>query len=98
MDLLPSVTGDLYICIRPWACSSLRYWVIHSITLPSLFLAGWLFVSTAEEFEFESLVVLCVCVGRHEVVGVVSYFTVHLSSNRLGVTSTIPLLAKNAHG
>ena len=28
-------------------------------------LAGWLFVSTAEEFEFESLVVLCV--GRHEV-------------------------------
>ena len=38
--------------------SSLRYWVIHSITLPSLFLAGWLFVSTAEEFEFESLLLL----------------------------------------
>ncbi|KAK8942612.1 Cytochrome b559 subunit alpha [Platanthera zijinensis] len=23
-----------------------RYWVIHSITIPSLFIAGWLFVST----------------------------------------------------
>ena len=24
----------------------LRYWVIHSITLPALFLTGWLFVAT----------------------------------------------------
>ena len=32
--------------------SSLRYWVIHSITLPSLFLAGWLFVSTGLASEF----------------------------------------------
>ncbi|KAL8262696.1 hypothetical protein R6Q59_024045, partial [Mikania micrantha] len=24
----------------------IRYWVIHSITIPSLFIAGWLFVST----------------------------------------------------
>ncbi|KAL4342738.1 hypothetical protein AHAS_Ahas11G0008400 [Arachis hypogaea] len=25
---------------------SIRYWIIHSITIPSLFIAGWLFVST----------------------------------------------------
>uniref|UniRef100_A0A453D7Y4 Cytochrome b559 subunit alpha n=1 Tax=Aegilops tauschii subsp. strangulata TaxID=200361 RepID=A0A453D7Y4_AEGTS len=25
--------------------TSIRYWVIHSITIPSLFIAGWLFVS-----------------------------------------------------
>ncbi|TYI96000.1 hypothetical protein E1A91_D01G038300v1, partial [Gossypium mustelinum] len=24
----------------------IRYWIIHSITIPSLFIAGWLFVST----------------------------------------------------
>ena len=27
--------------------TSIRYWVIHSITIPSLFIAGWLFVSPA---------------------------------------------------
>ncbi|XP_016477130.1 cytochrome b559 subunit alpha [Nicotiana tabacum] len=26
--------------------TSIRYWIIHSITIPSLFIAGWLFVST----------------------------------------------------
>lgn len=26
--------------------TSIRYWVIHSITIPALFVAGWLFVST----------------------------------------------------
>jgi photosystem II cytochrome b559 subunit alpha len=26
--------------------TSIRYWVIHSITIPTLFIAGWLFVST----------------------------------------------------
>jgi len=25
--------------------TSIRYWIIHSITIPSLFIAGWLFVS-----------------------------------------------------
>ena len=35
--------------------SSLRYWVIHSITHPSLFLAGWLFVSTGLASEFGRL-------------------------------------------
>ena len=26
--------------------TSLRYWIIHSVTVPSLFLAGWIFVAT----------------------------------------------------
>ena len=32
---------------RPFSdiITSIRYWVIHSITIPSLFIAGWLFVS-----------------------------------------------------
>ncbi|KAL4320486.1 hypothetical protein AHAS_Ahas14G0015300 [Arachis hypogaea] len=25
--------------------TSIRYWIIHSITIPSLFIADWLFVS-----------------------------------------------------
>ncbi|CAF2380042.1 unnamed protein product [Brassica napus] len=36
--------------------TSIRYWVIHSITIPSLFIAGWLFVSTG-------LGLRCVCLG-----------------------------------
>jgi photosystem II cytochrome b559 subunit alpha len=24
---------------------SIRYWIIHSITIPSLFIAGWLYLS-----------------------------------------------------
>ncbi|KAG6540390.1 hypothetical protein Mapa_018294 [Marchantia paleacea] len=37
---------------RPFAdiITSIRYWVIHSITIPSLFIAGWLFVSTGLAF------------------------------------------------
>ena len=33
---------------RPFSdiLTSFRYWIIHSITIPSLFLAGWLFVAT----------------------------------------------------
>ncbi|ELR99419.1 cytochrome b559 subunit alpha [Gloeocapsa sp. PCC 73106] len=33
---------------RPFSdiITSVRYWVIHSITIPMLFLAGWLFVAT----------------------------------------------------
>ena len=33
---------------RPFSdiITSIRYWVIHSVTIPSLFIAGWLFVST----------------------------------------------------
>ena len=33
---------------RPFSdiITSIRYWVIHSVTIPMLFIAGWLFVST----------------------------------------------------
>ena len=33
---------------RPFSdiITSIRYWVIHSFTIPSLFVAGWIFVST----------------------------------------------------
>ncbi|KAL2581712.1 hypothetical protein AAZV13_15G199600 [Glycine max] len=35
--------------------TSIRYWIIHSITIPSLFIAGWLFVSTGLAYDvFES--------------------------------------------
>ena len=31
--------------------TSIRYWVIHSITIPSLFISGWLFVSTGLAYD-----------------------------------------------
>ena len=31
--------------------TSIRYWVIHAITLPSIFLAGFLFVSTGLAYD-----------------------------------------------
>nr|YP_010444885.1 photosystem II cytochrome b559 alpha subunit [Schizaea poeppigiana]YP_010444999.1 photosystem II cytochrome b559 alpha subunit [Schizaea sprucei]UTJ90430.1 photosystem II cytochrome b559 alpha subunit [Schizaea poeppigiana]UTJ90512.1 photosystem II cytochrome b559 alpha subunit [Schizaea sprucei] len=38
---------------RPFAdiITSIRYRVIHSITIPSLFIAGWLFVSTGLAYD-----------------------------------------------
>ena len=38
---------------RPFSdiLTSSRYWVIHSITIPSLFIAGWLFVSTGLAYD-----------------------------------------------
>ena len=38
---------------RPFSdiLTSVRYWVIHSITIPSLFIAGWLFVSTGLAYD-----------------------------------------------
>jgi photosystem II cytochrome b559 subunit alpha len=38
---------------RPFSdiVTSLRYWVIHSITIPMLFIAGWLFVQTGLAYE-----------------------------------------------
>jgi photosystem II cytochrome b559 subunit alpha len=38
---------------RPFAdiITSIRYWVIHSITIPALFIAGWLFVSTGLAYD-----------------------------------------------
>lgn len=31
--------------------TSVRYWVIHALTIPALFLAGWLFVSTGLAYD-----------------------------------------------
>jgi photosystem II cytochrome b559 subunit alpha len=31
--------------------TSIRYWIIHSITIPTLFLSGWLFVSTGLAYD-----------------------------------------------
>ena len=31
--------------------TSIRYWVIHSATIPALFIAGWLFVSTGLAYD-----------------------------------------------
>ncbi len=31
--------------------TSVRYWIIHSITIPMLFIAGWLFVSTGLAYD-----------------------------------------------
>lgn len=31
--------------------TSIRYWVIHSVTIPMLFLAGWLFVQTGLAYD-----------------------------------------------
>ncbi|MBO0347654.1 cytochrome b559 subunit alpha [Phormidium pseudopriestleyi FRX01] len=38
---------------RPFAdiVTSIRYWVIHSLTIPALFIAGWLFVSTGLAYD-----------------------------------------------
>ena len=39
---------------RPFSdiLTSIRYWIIHSITVPSLFVSGWLFVSTGLAYDF----------------------------------------------
>ncbi len=38
---------------RPFSdiVTSIRYWLIHSITIPALFIAGWLFVSTGLAYD-----------------------------------------------
>ena len=38
---------------RPFAdiVTSVRYWIIHTLTIPVLFLAGWLFVSTGLAYD-----------------------------------------------
>jgi len=53
------VVSHLYFTImsqpleRPFTdiVTSIRYWVIHSITIPSLFIAGWIFVSTGLAYD-----------------------------------------------
>jgi photosystem II cytochrome b559 subunit alpha len=38
---------------RPFSdiVTSIRYWIIHSLTIPALFVAGWLFVSTGLAYD-----------------------------------------------
>ncbi len=38
---------------RPFSdiITSVRYWVIHSVTIPALFIAGWLFISTGLAYD-----------------------------------------------
>ena len=45
---MSGVTGE-----RPFSdiVTSIRYWVIHSITIPMLFIAGWLVVSTGVAYD-----------------------------------------------
>ncbi|MBC6419569.1 MAG: cytochrome b559 subunit alpha, partial [Prochloron sp. SP5CPC1] len=31
--------------------TSVRYWVIHAFTIPALFIAGWLFISTGLAYD-----------------------------------------------
>lgn len=47
-EQMAGTTGE-----RPFSdiLTSIRYWVIHSITIPSLFIAGWLFVSTGLAYD-----------------------------------------------
>ncbi|KAK8532014.1 hypothetical protein V6N12_053466 [Hibiscus sabdariffa] len=49
----------------------IRYWVIHSITISSLFIAGWLFVSTGLAYDVFGLgsSVMAQATGRGRVVG-----------------------------
>jgi photosystem II cytochrome b559 subunit alpha len=45
---LAGTTGE-----RPFSdiVTSVRYWVIHAVTIPALFIAGWLFVSTGLAYD-----------------------------------------------
>merc|ERR1712060_710184 len=46
--IMSGTTGE-----RPFSdiLTSIRYWVIHSVTVPSLFIAGWLFVRTGLAYD-----------------------------------------------
>lgn len=48
MYIMSGSTGE-----RPFSdiLTSIRYWAIHSITVPSLFIAGWLFVRTGLAYD-----------------------------------------------
>ncbi|XVF56360.1 hypothetical protein PTKIN_Ptkin06aG0114000 [Pterospermum kingtungense] len=45
------MSGSTGECSFADIITSIRYWVIHSITIPSLFIAGWLFVSTGLAYD-----------------------------------------------
>ena len=45
---MPGITGE-----RPFSdiLTSIRYWIIHSVTIPALFISGWLVVSTGLAYD-----------------------------------------------
>ena len=47
-SIMSGTTGE-----RPFSdiVTSIRYWIIHSLTIPALFVAGWLFVSTGLAYD-----------------------------------------------
>ncbi|CAN6453955.1 unnamed protein product [Victoria cruziana] len=50
-----TMSGSMGECAFADIITSIQYWVIHSITIPSLFIAGWSFVSTSLAYDvFES--------------------------------------------
>ncbi|KAH9530605.1 hypothetical protein CY35_20G011900 [Sphagnum magellanicum] len=83
---------------RPFAdiITSIRYWVIHNITMPSLFIAGWLFVSTGlaydvfgsprpNEYFIESRQEVPLITGRFNSLGQVDEFIRWLAIHGLAV-------------
>ena len=46
---MPGITGE-----RPFSdiLTSIRYWIIHSVTIPALFISGWLVVSTGLCYDY----------------------------------------------
>ena len=51
MKHLPVPFLTLYCNGLSFLFPGLRYWVIHSVTIPSLFVAGWIFVSTGLAYD-----------------------------------------------
>jgi len=49
------MSGSIKKCSFANIITSIRYWIFHSITIHSLFIAGWLFVSIGLAYDvFES--------------------------------------------
>ncbi|CAN6483053.1 unnamed protein product [Victoria cruziana] len=46
-----SMSESIEECTFADIITSIRYWIIHSITIPSLFIAGWSFVSTGLAYD-----------------------------------------------
>jgi photosystem II cytochrome b559 subunit alpha len=54
---------------RPFSdiITSVRYWIIHSITIPSLFVSGWLFVSTGLAYDVGTPVQMILYTDRQQI-------------------------------
>jgi cytochrome b559 alpha subunit len=55
LDLVQKSSQPVHLSTgeRPFVdvLTSLRYWVIHSVTIPALVFGGWLFVSTGLAYD-----------------------------------------------